>query len=98
MQDLDSQRLGLTANFGVAPIVPILGEKGNTTSIGLLAGIGMTYITQTNGPDEGFKPAAFLSVIVQVGQANPALQGAASSNGTAFGAYDPNANVRGATQ
>jgi hypothetical protein len=42
----------------------------------------MSYITNANGPDEGFKPTAFISVVVQVGQANPALSGKAS-----LGAY-----------
>lgn len=85
VQDLGDDRLGLLAYVGVAPTVPILGEGGNTTSIGVLGGLGIEYITRTNGPDEGFKPAAFLSVIVQVGQANPS----ASSGGQAFGSYAP---------
>ncbi|MBI4956967.1 MAG: hypothetical protein HY908_33440 [Myxococcales bacterium] len=75
IQDLDQDRLGILAYAGVAPTVPILGEGGNTTSIGLLAGAGIEYITNTNGPDEGFKPAAFVSIVVQVGQANPAVSG-----------------------
>jgi len=85
VQDLGDDRLGLLTYVGVAPTLPILGEGGNTTNIGLLGGIGMEYITRNNGPDEGFKPAAFLSIIVQVGQANPA----ANSGGQAFGTYTP---------
>jgi hypothetical protein len=73
VQDLGDDRIGLLGYVGVAPTIPILGEGGNTTSIGLLGGIGMEYISDANGPDEGFKPAAFLSIVVQVGQANPAL-------------------------
>jgi len=85
VQDLGDDRLGILSYVGVAPTLPILGEGGNTTSIGLLGGIGMEYVTRNNGPDEGFKPAAFLSIIVQVGQANPA----APSGGQAFGTYTP---------
>src|SRR5690606_9680311 len=85
VQDLGDDQLGLLAYVGVAPTIPILGEGGNTTSIGVLGGVGIEYITRTNGPDEGFKPAAFLSVIVQVGQANPA----ANAGGQAFGTYAP---------
>ena len=75
IQDLDDQRIGILSYVGVAPTVPILGEGGNTTSIGLLAGLGIEYITNARGPDEGFKPAAFVSVVVQVGQANPSVTG-----------------------
>ncbi|RLB54412.1 MAG: hypothetical protein DRI90_20265, partial [Deltaproteobacteria bacterium] len=85
VQDLGDERIGILSYLGVAPTVPILGEGGNTTSIGLLGGVGIEYITSANGPDEGFKPAAFVSVIVQIGQANPA----ASGGGQAFGAYAP---------
>lgn len=74
VQNLDESRIGLMAYAGVAPTLPILGEGGNTTSFGFLAGMGMSYITNSNGPDEGFKPTAFISVVVQVGQANPAMQ------------------------
>ena len=51
----------------MAPTVSYFGLGGNTTSVGLLGGLGMTYVTQNNGPDEGFKPTAFLSVIVRGG-------------------------------
>lgn len=74
VQNLDESRIGLMAYAGVAPTLPILGEGGNTTSFGFLAGMGMSYITNSNGPDEGFKPTAFISVVVQVGQANPSIQ------------------------
>jgi len=80
VQDLGDDRIGLLAYVGVAPTVPILGEGGNTTSIGVLGGLGAMYITNSDGPDEGFKPSAFLSIVVQVGQANPALSGGASGN------------------
>jgi len=93
VQDLGDSRLGLMTYIGVAPTVPILGEGGNTTSIGLLAGLGMNYITRSNGPDEGFKPAAFASVVVQVGQANPTAKG----DGNTFGQYAPTTKVPGGT-
>lgn len=82
VQDLGEDRIGLMAYTGVAPTLPILGDGGNTTSFGFLAGVGITYITNTDGPDEGFKPTAFLSVVVQVGQANPETAGAST-----FGQY-----------
>lgn len=84
VQDLDEGRIGLMAYGGVAPTLPILGEGGNTTTFGFLAGLGITYITNANGPDEGFKPTAFISVVVQVGQQNPAL---AASGQASFGSY-----------
>jgi hypothetical protein len=83
VQDLGEDRIGLLAYLGVAPTVPILGSGGNTTSIGLLGGLGLVYVANNNGPDEGVKPAAFLSVVVQVGQANPSLSGQSS-----FGTYE----------
>ena len=83
VQDLGENRLGLLSYVGVAPTIPILGEGGNTTSIGLLGGVGMEYISRSDGPDEGFKPAAFLSIVVLVGQANPA----APTGGSHVGAY-----------
>ncbi len=82
VQNLGEDKIGLMAYAGVAPTLPILGTGGNTTTFGFLAGLGMSYITNSNGPDEGFKPTAFISVVVQVGQANPALAGKAS-----LGAY-----------
>ena len=93
VQDLGEDRIGLLAYVGVAPTVPILGSGGNTTSIGLLGGIGLAYVANNNGPDEGVKPAAFLSVVVQVGQANPSISGQSS-----FGAYSGAAGAQGATQ
>ncbi|MCA9622051.1 MAG: hypothetical protein KC731_23670, partial [Myxococcales bacterium] len=86
VQDLGDDRLGLLSYIGVAPTLPVLGEGGNTTSIGVLGGIGMEYITSSSGPDEGFKPAAFLSIVVQVGQANPLTP---SYGGGSVGAYSP---------
>jgi hypothetical protein len=84
VEDMGDARLGLTSYLGVAPTIPVLGSGGNTTNIGLLGGLGMTYITRTNGADEGFKPTAFLSVVVQVGQINPTLR---DGQGNAFGTY-----------
>lgn len=83
IENLGEDRLALMGYVGVAPTLPILGEGGNTTTFGLLGGIGMAYITNAKGPDEGFKPTAFLSIVVQVGQANPAVSGAFSASGSA---------------
>jgi len=85
IQQLGDGRVGLLGYLGIAPTVPVLGEGGNTTSFGFLAGLGMSYITNETGPDEGFKPAAFLSVVVQVGQATPTVS--AAGNASVFGTY-----------
>lgn len=85
VQTLEDNRVGLLGYVGLAPTLPVLGEGGNTTSLGFLAGVGLEYITNQNGPDEGVKPAAFLSFVVQVGQANPATQG--GSGKATFGTY-----------
>jgi hypothetical protein len=81
VQSLGDGKIGILGYLGVAPTIPVLGTGGNTTSFGFLAGIGLEYITNDTGPDEGLKPAAFLSVVVQVGQANPevSLSGTAAS-------------------
>ena len=84
IQQLGDGRVGLLGYLGVAPTIPVLGDGGNTTSFGFLAGIGLSYITNESGPDEGLKPAAFLSVVVQVGQATPQVSG--SGRGV-FGTY-----------
>lgn len=83
VQTLDDNRTGLLAYVGLAPTLPVLGTGGNTTSLGILAGIGLEYITNQNGPDEGVKPSAFLSFVVQVGQASPSIQSNAKAS---FGA------------
>jgi hypothetical protein len=70
-ENLGDGKLGILAYIGVAPTIPILGSGGNTTSIGFLGGVGLAYVINEHGPDEGVKPAAFLSVLVAVGQANP---------------------------
>ncbi|MBI4706284.1 MAG: hypothetical protein HY744_34745 [Deltaproteobacteria bacterium] len=85
VQDLGEERIGLLGYAGIAPTLPVLGKGGNTTSIGVLAGAGVEYISNTNGPDEGLKPAAFLSIVVQVGQANPAET---ATGKTSFGTYE----------
>ncbi|WP_199694005.1 hypothetical protein, partial [Sorangium cellulosum] len=84
VQTLGEGRVGLLGYLGVAPTVPILGSGGNTTSFGFLAGLGLEYITNEAGPDEGLKPAAFLSAVVQVGQAAPQVS---SSRSASFGTY-----------
>ncbi|MBK8255527.1 MAG: hypothetical protein IPK82_23050 [Polyangiaceae bacterium] len=85
VQSLGDGRVGFLGYIGIAPTIPVLGSGGNTTSVGLLAGIGLEYITNETGPDEGLKPAAFLSLVVQVGQASPASfagGGTASASGS----------------
>ncbi|WP_437964254.1 hypothetical protein WMF04_31640 [Sorangium sp. So ce260] len=84
VQTLGEGRIGLLGYVGVAPTVPILGSGGNTTSFGFLAGLGLEYITNEAGPDEGLKPAAFLSAVVQVGQAAPQVS---TSGRASFGTY-----------
>jgi hypothetical protein len=80
VQTLGDGRIGILSYLGIAPTIPVLGTGGNTTTFGFLAGLGLEYITNDTGPDEGLKPAAFLSVVVQVGQASPemSLSGKAS--------------------
>jgi hypothetical protein len=87
VEQLGDGRTGLMAYAGVAPTLPILGSGGNTTSLGFLAGIGVNYITNENGPDEGLKPTAFISFVVQVGQANPETS---ISGRSSFGTYAGN--------
>jgi hypothetical protein len=70
-ENLGDGKLGLLGYIGIAPTIPVLGAGGNTTSIGFLGGVGVVYVINEKGPDEGAKPAAFLSVLVSVGQANP---------------------------
>ncbi|MFO0617705.1 MAG: hypothetical protein U0414_34240 [Polyangiaceae bacterium] len=78
VEDLDEDHTGLMAYVGVAPTLPVLGEGGSTTTLGFLGGIGMAYIINSGGPDEGLKPTAFVSFVVQVGQANPTVSGKAT--------------------
>jgi hypothetical protein len=70
-ENLGDGKLGVLGYVGVAPTIPILGSGGNTTSVGFLGGFGLAYVINEKGPDEGVKPAAFLSVLVSIGQANP---------------------------
>jgi hypothetical protein len=84
VQTLGDGRIGLLGYVGIAPTIPVLGSGGNTTSFGFLAGIGVEYITNEAGPDEGLKPAAFVSVVVQVGQASPEIS---ASGKASFGTY-----------
>lgn len=80
IQQLGDGRVGMMGYLGIAPTIPVLGEGGNTTSFGFLAGAGLSYISNETGVDEGFKPAAFLSIVVQVGQANPSISGSGSGS------------------
>ncbi|MFO0589978.1 MAG: hypothetical protein U0441_20720 [Polyangiaceae bacterium] len=87
VQSLGDGRVGLLGYVGIAPTIPVLGTGGNTTSVGLLAGVGLEYITNENGPDEGLKPAAFLSLVVQVGQATAGSPFSGSASGSASGSF-----------
>lgn len=87
VQSLGDGRVGILGYLGVAPTIPVLGTGGNTTTFGFLAGLGLEYITNEVGPDEGLKPAAFLSVVVQVGQANPEVSLSGNANLNAYGGY-----------
>jgi hypothetical protein len=79
VESLGDGRLGMLGYIGIAPTIPILGTGGNTTSFGLLGGLGVSYITNEVGPDEGLKPAAFLGLVVQVGQVSPAFSASGSA-------------------
>jgi hypothetical protein len=85
VQSLGDGKIGILGYLGVAPTIPVLGSGGNTTSFGFLAGIGIEYITNESGPDEGLKPAAFLSLVVQVGQASPEVSLSGNANLSAYG-------------
>jgi hypothetical protein len=85
VQSLGDGRIGILSYLGVAPTIPVLGTGGNTTSFGFLAGVGLEYITNDTGPDEGLKPAAFLSVVVQVGQASPEVSLSGKTSLSAYG-------------
>ncbi len=89
-QGLSENRYGLMGYVGLAPTLPVLGQGGNTTSLGFLTGLGLEYITNQNGPDEGIKPTAFVSFVVQVGQASPGASGKANSS---FGASAESASL-----
>jgi len=67
-QQLGENKTGILSYLGVCPTLPILGKGGTTTSIGLLAGGGVSYIFDQYGPNEGFKPSAFAGVVIQIGQ------------------------------
>ncbi|HZF49077.1 MAG TPA: hypothetical protein VE093_10540 [Polyangiaceae bacterium] len=85
VQSLGDGRIGILGYLGIAPTIPVLGTGGNTTSFGFLAGVGLEYITNEAGPDEGLKPAAFLSVVVQVGQASPEVSLSGKTSLSAYG-------------
>lgn len=87
IESLGDGRIGMLGYVGIAPTLPILGTGGNTTSFGFLGGVGVEYITNEVGPDEGLKPAAFLGIVVQVGQANPSLSGNVKGSVSASGGF-----------
>jgi len=88
VEDLDEDHTGLMAYAGVAPTLPVLGDGGSTTTLGFLGGIGIMYIINSGGPDEGLKPTAFVSFVVQVGQANPTVSGQRS-----FGEFQASGSI-----
>ncbi len=87
IESLGDGRIGMLGYVGIAPTLPILGSGGNTTSFGFLGGVGIEYITNEVGADEGLKPTAFLGIVVQVGQANPSLSGSAKGSVSASGGF-----------
>lgn len=87
IESLGDGRIGMLGYVGIAPTLPILGSGGNTTSFGFLGGVGIAYITNDVGADEGLKPTAFLGIVVQVGQANPSLSGSAKGSVSASGGF-----------
>ncbi len=67
-QRLTASKNGILTYLGIMPSLPVLGSGGTTTSIGLLLGGGVTYVIDSAGPNEGFKPAAFGAVVIGTGQ------------------------------
>lgn len=67
-QRLTSSKNGILTYVGINPSLPVLGSGNTTTTIGLLLGGGVTYIMDSAGPNEGFKPAAFAAIVVGTGQ------------------------------
>ena len=67
-QVLSDSKTGLMAYAGLAPSFPILGKGGATTSLGILFAAGGTYVMDKHGPNEGFKPAAFVSLVLGAGE------------------------------
>jgi len=66
-QNLTDSKTGIMTYVGLAPQMPVLGKGGTTTSIGLVLGGGMTYVMDKHGPNEGFKPAAFVALMFGAG-------------------------------
>jgi hypothetical protein len=64
---LTSSKNGVTGYIGIEPRLPVLTQGHWTASIGLLAGVGTTYVIDSAGPNEGFKPTAFLAVVSEFG-------------------------------
>lgn len=67
-QKLSENKTGLMAYVGVTPSLPILGKGGATTSLGIMVAGGATYVMDSHGPNEGFKPAAFVSLVLGAGE------------------------------
>jgi hypothetical protein len=65
---LTSAKSGILGYAGVAASLPVLGSGGLTTTVGLVGGLGLVYIIDDHGPNEGAKPTAFLSIAVSPGQ------------------------------
>jgi len=66
-QNLTDSKTGIMTYVGLAPQMPVLGKGGTTTSIGLVLGGGVTYVMDKHGPNEGFKPAAFIALMFGAG-------------------------------
>jgi hypothetical protein len=64
---ITSSKTGVTGYFGIEPRLPVLTQGRWTASIGLLAGVGTTYVIDSSGPHEGFKPTAFVAVVSEFG-------------------------------
>ena len=56
------------AYVGLTPSLPILGKGGSTTSLGVMIAGGGTHVMDSHGPNEGFKPAAFISLVLGAGE------------------------------
>jgi hypothetical protein len=89
-QALSEGKTGVMTYIGVAPTFPVLGKGGATTSIGILLAGGATYVMDKHGPNEGFKPAAFISLVLGAGELT--FKGAPSADLSASGSFSAGTN------
>jgi hypothetical protein len=89
-QSLSDSKTGIMAYLGIAPSFPVLGKGGSTTSIGILLAGGTTYVMDKHGPNEGFKPAAFISLVLGAGELT--FKGAPSADLSAAGSISAGTN------